>query len=129
MAKEDYYETLGVNNSASDAEIKSAYRKQAMKYHPDRNKGDKESEKKFKQINEAYYVLRDKEKREQYNQFGHQAFEGNGGAGFKDFNSSGSFSDIFDEIFGKISITLVRLASLFVLIKLKYFFHFTGLTK
>ena len=100
MAKEDYYETLGVNNSASDAEIKSAYRKQAMKYHPDRNKGDKESEKQFKKVNEAYYVLRDKEKREQYDQFGHQAFEGNGGAGFKDFNFSGNFSDIFDEIFG-----------------------------
>ena len=63
MAKENYYETLGVNNSASDNEIKSAYRKQAMKYHPDRNKGGKESEKKFKQINEAYYVLRDKDKR------------------------------------------------------------------
>ena len=101
MTKEDYYETLGVNNSASDNEIKSAYRKQAMKYHPDRNKGDKESEKKFKQINEAYYVLRDKDKRAQYDQFGHQAFEGNGGAGFKDFDfKSSGFSDIFEEMFG-----------------------------
>ena len=101
MAKENYYETLGVNNSASDNEIKSAYRKQAMKYHPDRNKGDKASEKKFKQINEAYYVLRDKDKRTQYDQYGHQAFEGNGEAGFKDFDlRSSGFSDIFEEMFG-----------------------------
>ena len=100
MAKEDYYETLGVNNSASDDEIKRAYRKQAMKHHPDRNKGDKEAEKKFKKINEAYYVLKDKEKRNQYDQFGHQTFERNGGAGFKDFNVGSGFSDIFDEMFG-----------------------------
>ena len=83
MVKEDYYETLGVNNSASDGELKSAYRKQAMKYHPDRNKGNKESEKQFKKVNEAYYILRDKEKRAQYDQSGHQAFEGNGGAVLK----------------------------------------------
>ena len=99
MAKEDYYETLGVNNSASDGELKSAYRKQAMKYHPDRNKGNKESEKQFKKVNEAYYILRDKEKRAQYDQSGHQAFEGNGGAGFKDFDSGSGFSDIFEEMF------------------------------
>ena len=99
MSKEDYYETLGVNNSASDGEINQAYRKKAMKHHPDRNKGDKKAEKEFKKINEAYYVLKDKEKKSQYDQFGHQAFE-NGGAGFKDFNFGGGFSDIFEEMFG-----------------------------
>ena len=90
MSKEDYYETLGVGKSSSEAEIKQAYRKKAMKYHPDRNKGDKEAETTFKKINEAYYILKDKEKKAQYDQFGHQAFE-NGGAGFKDFNFSGGF--------------------------------------
>ena len=99
MSKEDYYETLGVNKSSSDGEIKQAYRKKAMKYHPDRNKDDKKSEKKFKKVNEAYYVLKDKEKKSQYDQFGHQAFE-NGGAGFKDSNVGGGFSDIFEEMFG-----------------------------
>tara|TARA_B100000029_G_scaffold483576_1_gene534873 strand:- start:756 stop:1913 length:1158 start_codon:yes stop_codon:yes gene_type:complete len=100
MSKEDYYETLGVSNSSSDEEIKNAYRKKAMKYHPDRNKGDKEAEQKFKKINEAYYVLKDKEKKAQYDQFGHQAFE-NGGAGNQGFNFNESgFSDIFEEMFG-----------------------------
>ena len=99
MSKEDYYETLAVNKSSSEAEIKQAYRKKAMKYHPDRNKGDKGAEKEFKKINEAYYVLKDKEKKAQYDQFGHQAFE-NGGSGFKDSNFSGDFSDIFEEMFG-----------------------------
>ena len=99
MSKEDYYETLGVNKSSSDGEIKQAYRKKAMKYHPDRNKDDKKSEKKFKKVNEAYYVLKDKEKKSQYDQVGHQAFE-NGGAGFKDSNVGGGFSDIFEEMFG-----------------------------
>ena len=99
MSKEDYYETLGVGKSSNEAEIKQAYRKKAMRYHPDKNKGDKESEKEFKKINEAYYVLKDKEKKAQYDQFGHQAFE-NGGPGFKDFNFRGGFSDIFEEMFG-----------------------------
>ena len=99
MSKADYYETLGINKSSSDGEIKQAYRKKAMKYHPDRNKDAKQAEKKFKKINEAYYVLKDKEKKSQYDQFGHQAFE-NGGAGFKDFNFKGDFSDIFQEMFG-----------------------------
>ena len=99
MSKEDYYETLGVNKSSSDGEIKQAYRKKAMKYHPDRNKDDKQAEKKFKKINEAYYVLKDKEKKTQYDQFGHQAFE-HGGAGFKDVDFGGGFSDIFEEMFG-----------------------------
>ena len=101
MSKEDYYETLGVGKSSSEAEIKQAYRKKAMKYHPDRNKGDKEAETTFKKINEAYYILKDKEKKAQYDQFGHQAFE-NGGSGFKDFNFSGGFSDIFEEMFGDL---------------------------
>jgi len=70
-----------------------------MKYHPDRNKDDKQAEKKFKKINEAYYVLKDKEKKTQYDQFGHQAFE-HGGAGFKDVDFGGGFSDIFEEMFG-----------------------------
>tara|TARA_Y100000590_G_scaffold398030_1_gene480093 strand:+ start:6307 stop:7461 length:1155 start_codon:yes stop_codon:yes gene_type:complete len=100
MSKEDYYETLGINKSSTDDEIKKAYRKKAMKYHPDRNAGDAKAEKEFKKINEAYYILKDKEKKSQYDQFGHQAFE-NGGAGFKDFNfSGGGFSDIFEEMFG-----------------------------
>ena len=99
MSKQDYYETLGVNKSSSDGEIKQAYRKKAMKYHPDRNKDDKQAEKKFKKINEAYYVLKDKEKKTQYDQFGHQAFE-HGGAGFKDVDFGGGFSDIFEEMFG-----------------------------
>ena len=99
MSKEDYYETLGVNKSSSNGDIKQAYRKKAMKYHPDRNKDDKQAEKKFKKINEAYYVLKDKEKKSQYDQFGHQAFE-HGGAGFKDVNFGGGFSDIFEEMFG-----------------------------
>ena len=99
MSKQDYYETLGVNKSSSNGEIKQAYRKKAMKYHPDRNKDDKQAEKKFKKINEAYYVLKDKEKKTQYDQFGHQAFE-HGGAGFKDVNFGGGFSDIFEEMFG-----------------------------
>ena len=99
MSKQDYYKTLGVNKSSSDGEIKQAYRKKAMKYHPDRNKDDKQAEKKFKKINEAYYVLKDKEKKTQYDQFGHQAFE-HGGAGFKDVDFGGGFSDIFEEMFG-----------------------------
>ena len=99
MSKEDYYETLGVDKSSSDDEIKKAFRKKAMKFHPDRNKGDKDAEKKFKKINEAYYILKDKEKKAQYDQFGHQAFE-NGGTGFNNFNFKGGFSDIFEEMFG-----------------------------
>ena len=81
-AKRDYYEVLGVSRSASDAEIKKAYRALAKKYHPDMNPGDKEAEKKFKEASEAYAVLSDSEKRRQYDQFGHAAFEGGaGGAG------------------------------------------------
>ena len=80
--KRDYYEVLGVSKTASDSELKSAYRKLAKKYHPDVNPGDKEAEAKFKEATEAYSVLSDAEKRRQYDQFGHAAFEqGGGGAG------------------------------------------------
>ena len=101
MSKRDYYEVLGINNSADEAQIKSAYRKLAMKYHPDRNKGNAESEAKFKEASEAYSILYDKEKRQAYDQFGHAAVDGSsgqGGGGF-DFSSS-QFSDIFEDFFG-----------------------------
>ena len=80
MAKRDYYEVLGVERGASDAEIKSAYRRLAKKYHPDLNPGDKAAEQKFKEIHEAYAVLYDADKKAKYDQYGHAAFE-NGGAG------------------------------------------------
>jgi len=96
MAKRDYYEVLGVIKSASPEEIKKAYRKLALKYHPDKNKGDKASENKFKEASEAYHVLSDKERRTSYDQFGHAAFEGAGGrGGFSNFDFSSTFSDIF----------------------------------
>ena len=96
MAKKDYYEVLGVVKSSSADEIKKAYRKLALKYHPDRNKNDKTAEAKFKEASEAYHVLSDKERRTNYDQFGHAAFEGAGGrGGFSNFDFSGTFSDIF----------------------------------
>ena len=96
MAKKDYYEVLGVIKSASSEEIKKAYRKLALKYHPDRNKNDKAAEAKFKEASEAYHVLSDKERRNNYDQFGHAAFEGAGGrGGFSNFDFSNAFSDIF----------------------------------
>ncbi len=99
--KRDYYEVLGVSKTASDSEIKSAYRKLAKKYHPDMNPGDAEAEKKFKEASEAYAILSDADKRRQYDQFGHAAFEGGagGGAGGFDFNSF-DMGDIFGDIFG-----------------------------
>ena len=96
MAKRDYYEVLGVIKSASAEEIKKAYRKLALKYHPDRNKGDKAAEAKFKEAGEAYHVLSDKERRTNFDQFGHAAFEGaRGRGGFSNFDFSNIFSDIF----------------------------------
>ena len=96
MAKKNYYETLGVIKSASSEEIKKAYRKLALKHHPDKNKGDKSAEAKFKEAGEAYHVLSDKEKRRNYDQFGHAAFEGSGGrGGFSNFDFTSAFSDIF----------------------------------
>ena len=96
MAKRDYYEVLGVNSSTPQEEIKKAYRKLALKYHPDKNKGDKASEEKFKEAGEAYHVLSDKERRQNYDQFGHAAFDGAGGrGGFANFDFTNAFSDIF----------------------------------
>lgn len=112
MAKRDYYEVLGIEKSAGDDEIKKAYRKLAVKYHPDRNPGDKEAEEKFKEATEAYEVLSDEKKRPIYDQYGFAGLEGMGQGGgaqyshaFHDFadlfgGSGGSFSDIFDSIFG-----------------------------
>ena len=97
MDKRDYYEVLGVEKNADDATIKKAYRTLAKKYHPDSNPGDKDAEAKFKEASEAYAILSDAEKRRQYDQFGHAAFE-NGGGGF-DFNSA-NFQDIFSDLFG-----------------------------
>ncbi|MEC9139383.1 MAG: DnaJ domain-containing protein, partial [Pseudomonadota bacterium] len=105
MAKEDYYALLGVKKAAGDAELKSAYRKLAKQYHPDVNPGDAEAERKFKQISEAYDVLKDPQSRAAYDQFGHAAFEGgNGpgagaGGGFSNFGDFGGMGDIFEEFF------------------------------
>lgn len=100
--KRDYYEVLGVDKNADEAAIKKAYRALAKKYHPDMNPGDTEAEKKFKEASEAYAVLSDPEKKRQYDQFGHAAFDGAGGAGgFGGFDFSGAdFGDIFGDIFG-----------------------------
>lgn len=104
MAKRDYYETLGVQRGASPQDLKSAFRKLAMQYHPDRNPGDAVAEQKFKEINEAYEVLRDDQKRSAYDQFGHAAFEQGGAGGGRpggfDFSS---FADVFDDLFGDLS--------------------------
>jgi len=100
MAKADYYSLLGVSRDASEQELKRAYKKLAMKYHPDRNQGDKEAEKKFKEVSEAYEVLSDQNKRQAYDQFGHEGLDarfGQGG-GFQ----GGSFNDIFGDVFGDI---------------------------
>jgi len=100
-SKRDYYEVLGVERHASSVEIKSAYRKLALQYHPDRNPGNKEAEDKFKEAAEAYEVLRDGEKRKIYDQFGHQGLEGTGFSGFGGFEDIfSSFGDIFEDFFG-----------------------------
>ena len=104
--KRDYYEVLGVDKSADDATLKKAYRQLAKKYHPDVNPGDKEAEAKFKEATEAYSVLSDPDKRRQYDQFGHAAFENGGGGGaggFGGFDFSGAdMGDIFGDIFGDL---------------------------
>ena len=101
MAKRDYYEVLGVQRAASDADLKAAFRKAAMQHHPDRNPGDKTCEHRFKEINEAYDVLKDPDKRAAYDRFGHAAFE-HGGPGQHGFDAgfASTFADIFDDLFG-----------------------------
>ncbi len=109
MAKQDYYELLGISKDASDVEIKKAYRSMAMKYHPDRNPGDKEAEIKFKEVTEAYEILKDGQKRAAYDRYGHAAFAqgagaGFGGGGFGGFNfdfSGAGFGSIFEDIFSE----------------------------
>ena len=106
MAKRDYYDVLGVNKSASPEELKSAYRKLAVKYHPDKNPGNTKAEEKFKEASEAYGILSDKEKKQNYDNFGHAAFENGGGrpgGGFGGF-SGADFSDIFEDFFGDLYV-------------------------
>jgi molecular chaperone DnaJ len=104
MAKRDYYDILGIDKGADAAAIKSAYRKMAMKYHPDKNPDDKSAEAKFKEASEAYEILKDEQKRAAYDQYGHAAFEGGMGGGAGGFGAGGfaggGFSDIFEEVFG-----------------------------
>src|SRR5215207_9992332 len=104
MAKRDYYEVLGVQRTATEADMKVSYRKLAMKWHPDRNPGDKDCEHRFKEINEAYDVLKDDQKRAAYDRFGHAAFEHGGGpsGGHPGFGSdfATTFADIFEGVFG-----------------------------
>ena len=105
MAKRDYYDVLSVNKNSTPDQIKAAYRKSAFKYHPDKNKGDKTSEEKFKEASEAYHVLSDKERKQNYDNFGHAAFENGAGGrgGFGNFDFSNSFSDIFEDFFSDFS--------------------------
>ena len=100
MAKQDFYELLGVAKGAGAEDLKRAYRKLAMQWHPDRNPGDKAAEQRFKDINEAYDVLKDDQKRAAYDRFGHAAFENGRGAAPGDFGFAAGFADIFDEMFG-----------------------------
>lgn len=102
---QDYYQLLGVERGADEAELKKAYRKLAMQYHPDRNPGDAEAEKKFKEISEAYDVLKDEQKRAAYDRYGHAAFAGGGGGGAHagGFDFSSNFSDIFEDLFGNFT--------------------------
>jgi len=102
MSKRDYYDVLGLQKNSSPEQIKAAYRKLAVKHHPDKNPGDKSSEEKFKEASEAYHVLSDKERKQNYDNFGHAAFENGAGGrgGFGNFDFSNHFSDIFEDFFG-----------------------------
>jgi molecular chaperone DnaJ len=100
MVKQDYYATLNVARDAGAEDLKKAYRKLAMQYHPDRNPGDKKAEARFKELNEAYDVLKDDQKRAAYDRYGHAAFEQGGQAGGFDFSGAGGLGDIFDQMFG-----------------------------
>ncbi|MBY0345913.1 MAG: DnaJ domain-containing protein, partial [Neisseriaceae bacterium] len=102
MSKRDFYDTLGVNRDANDEEIKKAYRKMAMKHHPDRNPDSKDAEAKFKEAKEAYEILSDTQKRAAYDQFGHAGVDQNAGmgGGRGNANGFGDFGDIFSDIFG-----------------------------
>ena len=103
MAKRDYYDVLGVSKNSSPEQIKAAYRKLAVKHHPDKNPDDKASEEKFKEASEAYHILSDKERKQNYDNFGHAAFENGGGGrgGFGNFDFSSNFSDIFEDFFSE----------------------------
>src|SRR5215469_18706529 len=104
MAKQDYYATLGVGREANGEDLKRAFRKMAMRYHPDRNPGDKQAEAKFKEVNEAYDILKDDQKRAAYDRYGHAAFEQGGQGGFGggfDFHAAGGMGDIFEQMFGE----------------------------
>src|SRR5215218_9369642 len=98
MSKRCYYETLGVERSVDDGQLKAAYRKLAMKWHPDRNPGDKDCESKFKEISEAYDVLKDGDKRAAYDRFGHAAFENGHGARNPNHDFASSFTDVYDDL-------------------------------
>ena len=118
MAKRDYYEVLGVSKTATPAELKSAYRKLAIKYHPDKNPGDKEAEEKFKEAAEAYDVLRNPDKRARYDQYGQAAFDGSGAGGGGFYGGGMNMEDIFShfgDIFGDMGFNFgeprFRLAS------------------
>jgi len=103
MSKRDYYDVLGVQKGTSSVDLKKAYRKLAMKYHPDKNQGDKSAEQKFKEVNEAYDILKDDQKKAAYDQFGHAAFDqSSAGPSAGGFDFGGGFGDIFDDMFGDI---------------------------
>jgi len=97
--KRDYYEVLGVERGASEEELKKAYRRLAVQFHPDRNPGDKQAEERFKELNESYQVLSDAERRAQYDRYGHAAFQGPQGNGFG-FEFTQGFEEVFSDIFG-----------------------------